>query len=85
MTGIPLIIVFLLAIVAMIFMISKLKIHPFLSIMTVALVFGLIGGIPLVDVMNGDTTTPGIVAPMLPALGLETSVQITLAVMAPAA
>lgn len=60
MTGIPLIIVFLLAIVAMIFMISKLKIHPFLSIMTVALVFGLIGGIPLVDVMNGDTTTPGI-------------------------
>ncbi len=60
MTGIPLIIVFLLAIVAMIFMISKLKIHPFLSIMTVALVFGLIGGIPLVDVMNAGTTTPGI-------------------------
>ena len=85
MTGIPLIIVFLLAIVAMIFMISKLKIHPFLSIMTVALVFGLIGGIPLVDVMNGDTTTAGIVAPMLPALGLETSVQIALAVMAIAA
>ena len=60
MTGIPLIVVFVLAIVAMIFMISKLKIHPFLSIMAVALVFGLIGGIPLVDVKNGDTTTPGI-------------------------
>ncbi len=60
MTGIPLIIVFVVAIVAMIFMISKLKIHPFLSIMAIALVFGLIGGIPLVDVKDGDKTIPGI-------------------------
>ena len=60
MTGIPLIIVFVLAIIAMIVMISKLKIHPFLSIMAVALVFGLVGGIPLVDAKSGEKTIPGI-------------------------
>ncbi|MEA4928022.1 MAG: GntP family permease [Candidatus Limiplasma sp.] len=47
MTGIGLIIVFILAIVLMIVAISKWKIHPFLSIMGVALIFGLIAGIPL--------------------------------------
>ncbi len=47
MTGIGLIIVFVLAIVLMIVAISKLKIHPFLSIMGVALIFGLVAGIPL--------------------------------------
>ncbi|NLI21097.1 MAG: GntP family permease [Clostridiales bacterium] len=47
MTGIGLIIVFILAIVLMIVAISKFKIHPFLSIMGIALLFGLIAGIPL--------------------------------------
>lgn len=42
MTGIGLIIVFILAIALMIFCISKLKIHPFLAIMAISLVFGLI-------------------------------------------
>ncbi|MCF0106201.1 MAG: GntP family permease [Holdemanella sp.] len=61
MTGLPLIIVFVLAIVVMIVMISKFKIHPFISIMTVSLVFGLIGGIPLVDkVLEDGTTVSGI-------------------------
>ena len=46
MTGVPFLIVFVVAIVVMIVMISKFKIHPFLSILLVSLVLGLIGGIP---------------------------------------
>lgn len=44
MTGVPFLIVFVVAIVVMIVMISKFKIHPFLSILLVSLVLGLIGG-----------------------------------------
>ena len=54
MTGFPLIIVFVLAIIAMIIMISKFKIHPFISIMTISLIFGLIAGIPLVNQTDAD-------------------------------
>lgn len=50
MTGIPLIIAFIIAIIIMIVMISKLKIHPFLSIMLVALVFAMVAGIELVKI-----------------------------------
>ena len=57
MTGIPFVIVFILAIVVMILMISKFKIHPFLSIMLVSLVLGLIGGIPLVATTDADGNT----------------------------
>ena len=46
MTGFPLIIAFVLAIVVMIVAISKYKIHPFLSIMSVSLILALIAGIP---------------------------------------
>ena len=61
MTGLPLIIVFVLAIVVMIVAISKYKIHPFLSIMAVSLILALVAGIPLVDTANADgTTTSGI-------------------------
>ena len=56
MTGLPLILVFVLAIICMILMISKLRIHPFLSIMTVSLVLGLLAGIPLVDRTLEDGT-----------------------------
>ncbi len=52
MSGIPLIIAFVIAIVVMIIAISKLKIHPFLSIMTISLLFGIIAGIPLTDLPN---------------------------------
>lgn len=54
MTGLPLILAFIVAIICMILMISKFKIHPFLSIMTVSLVLGLIAGIPLVDTVDAD-------------------------------
>ena len=52
MTGLPLIIVFVLAIVVMIVAISKLKVHPFLAIMGVSLLLALIAGIPLGDIAN---------------------------------
>ena len=56
MTGLPLILVFILAIVVMIIMISKFKIHPFVSIMCISLVLGLIAGIPIVDRTLEDGT-----------------------------
>jgi GntP family gluconate:H+ symporter len=60
MSGFTLIIVFVIAIVVMILAISKLKIHPFLSIMAVSLIFGLAAGIPLVNVTVDGKTTQGI-------------------------
>lgn len=49
MTGFPLIVVFVLAIVLMIVAISKWKIHPFIAIMTISLLLGLVAGIPITD------------------------------------
>lgn len=61
MTGFPLIIAFIIAIVVMIVAISKFKIHPFLSIMGVSLILGLVAGIPLVDQTATDgTVTSGL-------------------------
>lgn len=57
MTGVPFVIVFILAIIVMIVMISKFKIHPFLSIMLVSMVLGLLGGIPWVDTSGADGST----------------------------
>ena len=56
MTGVPLIIAFVVAIVIMILLISKLKVHPFLAIMAISLVLGIIAGIPLVDKTLEDGT-----------------------------
>ena len=44
MTGFPLILVFILAIIVMIVAISKFKIHPFIAIMGISLILGLIAG-----------------------------------------
>jgi len=55
--GLGLLITFFIAIAVMILMISRWRIHPFLAILTIALVFGLLGGIPLTD---RDDGTPGI-------------------------
>ena len=52
MTGIPLIIAFVVAIVAMIVAISKYKIHPFLSIMAVSLILALLAGLPLTGIAD---------------------------------
>ena len=56
MSGIGLIIAFIIAIIVMIVAISKFKIHPFLSIMTVSLILGIVAGIPLVNVTKEDGT-----------------------------
>lgn len=50
MTGIPLIITFVIAVVLMILGISKLKIHPFLAIMGISIILALVVGIPMTDV-----------------------------------
>lgn len=60
MTGFPLILLFVVTIAAMIVTISRFKVHPFISIMTFSLLFGLIGGIPLVDKMVDGEKIPGI-------------------------
>lgn len=52
MTGLPLIIAFILAIVVMIVAISKFKLHPFLAIMGVSLILALIAGIPLTGIAD---------------------------------
>ncbi len=54
MTGIPLIIVFILAIAVMIVAISKFKVHPFLAIMAVSVILAFLAGIPLTDVKDAD-------------------------------
>ena len=58
MTGISFLIVFIIAIIVMVLLISKFNVHPFLSILLVSVVLGLIGGIPLNDVTadNGEVT-----------------------------
>ena len=62
MSGLSLIFVLAIAIIVMVLAISKLKVHPFFAIMTVSLVFGLIGGIPLVNKTVDGVTTLGIPA-----------------------
>lgn len=50
MSGVPLIIAFVIAVILMIVSISKWKVHPFLSIMTISLIFAIVAGIPLTDI-----------------------------------
>ncbi len=68
MTGIPLIIAFVVAIAAMILLISKLKVHPFLAIMGISLLLAILAGIPLTQIpgvigsgFSGTFTSIGIV------------------------
>lgn len=68
MSGIGLIITFVVAVIVMILAISKFKVHPFLAIMGVALVLGMAVGIPLEELpktigtgFSGTFTSIGIV------------------------
>lgn len=61
MTGFSLIIAFVVAIVLMIVVISKFKVHPFLAIMGISLLLGVVAGIPLVDHVVDGEKVPGIV------------------------
>ena len=56
MTGVALIIAFVLAIIVMIVAISKFKVHPFLAIMAVSLILAMLAGIPFVDTVKPDGT-----------------------------
>ena len=47
MSGISLIVCFIVAIILMIVMISKLKVHPFLALMSISLVLAIVAGIDL--------------------------------------
>jgi GntP family gluconate:H+ symporter len=49
MTGIGLFVALFIAIVVMILAISKFRIHPFLSIIAVSVLFGLAAGIPIIN------------------------------------
>jgi GntP family gluconate:H+ symporter len=54
--GPVLVAILIAAIVIMVIMISKFKIHPFVSLFTVALLMGLSAGMPMLDVVNTITT-----------------------------
>ena len=58
--GIPLVIAFVLAVAFMVFAISKLKVHPFLAILGTAIIVGLLGGIPFIN-MDGQTGIAGVI------------------------
>ncbi len=68
MTGIPLLIVFVLAVALMIIAISKWHVHPFLSIMGVSLILAMVAGIDITKIadiigqgFSGTFTSIGIV------------------------
>jgi len=68
MTGIPLLIVFVLAVALMIIAISKWNVHPFLSIMGVSLILAIVAGIDITKIadvigsgFSGTFTSIGIV------------------------
>ena len=52
MTGLPLIIAFIVAVVVMIVAISKFKVHPFLAIMGISLILALLAGLPLTGIAD---------------------------------
>lgn len=66
MTGVALIIAFVVAIVAMILLISKLKVHPFLAIMGISLVLAILAGIPLTR--SPASSALASLAPSLPSV-----------------
>lgn len=51
-----LVVILIVAILLMVVMISKFKIHPFVSLFTVSLLMGLAAGMPILDVVNTITT-----------------------------
>ncbi len=50
MSGIALILTFLVAIIIMIYMIAKWKVHPFLALMSISLALALVAGLPLAKI-----------------------------------
>ena len=50
MTGIGLIVCFVIAVALMIFMIAKWRVHPFLALMAVSLALALVANLPLASI-----------------------------------
>ena len=50
MSGVALIICFAIAVVVMIFLISKAGVHPFLALMLISLALAIVAGIPLAKI-----------------------------------
>ncbi len=50
MTGLALIIAFILAVILMVVAISKFNVHPFFSIMAISLILAMVAGIPLTQI-----------------------------------
>ena len=59
-TGPLLLVILVLGIAAIILLISKLKLHPFIALVIVAYLMALAAGVPLVDKTVDGVTTPGI-------------------------
>ena len=55
-SGSMLLVILVVSIVIMVFMISKFRIHPFVSLFTVVLLMGLASGMPLLEVTNTIST-----------------------------
>ena len=89
MTGIPLLIAFIIAIILMIVAISKWKIHPFLSIMGVSLLLAIVAGLDITQIpdiigqgFSGTFTSIGIVIILGALVGIlleKTGAAITMA------
>lgn len=63
MQGIALVIAFIVAIILLILMISKFKVHPFLALITISVLFALVAGMPLMDVKeDGEVVQVGLVS-----------------------
>lgn len=63
MQGIALVIAFVVAIVLLILMISKFKVHPFLALITISVLFAFVSGMPLMDVkQDGEVVQVGLVS-----------------------
>ena len=50
MSGIPLILMFILSMAGMILVLFKIRIHPFVTLLGISLLFGIIAGIPLANI-----------------------------------
>jgi len=61
MPGIVLILFFIVSIVVMVIAMSRWKVHPFIAIMLVSLILGLVAGLPLVDKTVDGAKVPGVV------------------------
>lgn len=59
----------LIGIVVMVILVSKTKVHTFIALMIAAIITGVIGGMPLVDIKTDETTVTGLVTAIKDGFG----------------